>query len=61
MLALLFYSNVVFLVTFQISPPKSAIGSSCMWNCLCWKVYHCYPTGPKAKFAECPAGPTLYL
>ncbi|KAK7851672.1 hypothetical protein CFP56_041305, partial [Quercus suber] len=39
---------------FKISPSKSTIGNSCVWNCLCREVYHCYSTGTKAKFAECP-------
>ncbi|KAL4575409.1 hypothetical protein LXL04_022252 [Taraxacum kok-saghyz] len=31
----------------KISPSKSTIGHSCMWDSMCWKVYNCYPTCTK--------------
>ncbi|KAK2975816.1 hypothetical protein RJ640_022833 [Escallonia rubra] len=50
------YINRYKMMTRQISPSKSSIGNSCMWYCLCWEVYNCYPTCAEAKLAKCLAG-----
>lgn len=47
--------NIVFSF-YKVPSSESTAGHSCMWYSMCWKIYYCYSTCPKAKSSQCVTG-----
>lgn len=46
----------LFIILFQISPPKGSSGDSCMWNCMFWEIYNSNSACSTSKFTKCFTG-----